>query len=164
MNTKNKFNSTLYYTYVNEDQIDVELLCIICNEPYQSPVNCLRCGQTLCERCYYTWEKQHLTCPFCRQAGSLYVPVITRIVLNQLNRLNVQCILCQQTNIKRGNFFDHITYSCPKQIIICTGKCGWKGHREKLENHLIRCRQKSHWFGFLRKWNFSACTRPTTSS
>ncbi|CAF3165290.1 unnamed protein product [Rotaria sp. Silwood2] len=152
------------YTYVNEDQIDLELKCNICNEPFQSPVNCTKCGQTVCQRCFDIWRRQQLSCPFCRQDGSTFVPVITRIVLNQLNHLLVQCSLCQQTNIRRGNLADHIAYICSKQLVICTDKCGWKGYRENLENHLIKCRQTLHWFKFLRRLNPFACVMPNHSS
>ncbi|CAF1424067.1 unnamed protein product [Rotaria sp. Silwood1] len=152
------------YTYINEDQIDLELKCIICNKPLQLPVNCTKCGQTICQKCFNLCRKQQLSCPFCRQDGSQFVPVITRIVFNQLNHLLVQCSLCQQTNIRRGNFADHIAYTCVKQIVPCTNKCGWKGRRENLENHLIRCRQTSHWWKILRRWSPIACFMPNHSN
>jgi len=129
------------FTYINEDQIDLELKCMICHEPFQSPVNCIACGQTFCQQCIDTWNKQQLSCPSCRKNGYLFVPVITRILLNQLNRLLVQCSLCQQINIERYHFSDHLAFTCPKKIIICTDKCGWKGRRENLEKHLIKCRK-----------------------
>jgi len=130
------------YTYMNEDQIDDELKCMICTEPFQSPVNCIKCGQTFCQQCIDQWNKQQLSCPSCRENGYLFVPVMTRIVLNQLNRLLVQCSLCQQTNIERSHFSHHISLICPKQILICMNKCRWTGCREDLEKHLIKCRTK----------------------
>jgi hypothetical protein len=146
------------YTYVNEDQIDVELKCIICHEPFQVPVNCIECGQTFCQECIDKWNQQQSSCPSCRQNGYIFVPVITRVVFNQLNRLLVQCSLCQQTNIQRGYFSDHISYKCPKQTVSCTNKCGWKGYRENSAKHLIKCQQKqSHWVQFLRRWNICGC-------
>jgi len=141
------------YTYINEDQIDPELKCMICHEPFQSPVNCINCGQTYCRQCIDTWYKEQLSCPSCRENGYLFIPVITRVVINQLNRLLVQCSLCQQINIERIHFSDHMYLICPKQIIICTDKCKWKGHRENLEKHLIKCRKRSsfcfNWRKFL---------------
>jgi hypothetical protein len=146
------------YTYVNEDQIDIELICVICNEPFQSPVNCIKCGHTFCQRCIDTWTKQKLSCPSCQQMGNQFPPVITRVVLNQLDRLFVQCSLCQQANIQRSNFNYHISYTCPKHIITCTDKCGWKGCRENLDQHLIVCRQnRFNWFRSPRWWNVFGC-------
>ena len=67
---------SMSYRYLNEDAIDDELRCVICNDPFQSPVNCID-----------RWYRQQTSCPFCREKGYLFVPVITRILLNQLNRL-----------------------------------------------------------------------------
>ncbi len=130
------------YTYVNEDQIDFELKCIICNDPFQSPVNCIKCGQTFCQACIDRWYGQQTSCPSCREKGYLFVPVLTRIILNQLNRLLVQCSLCQQMDIERSHFSDHLSLICPKAIVICADRCGWKGCREKLEKHRKKCQRK----------------------
>jgi len=147
------------YTYINEDHIDIELKCTICHEPFQLPVNCISCGNTYCQLCIKKWMEQQSSCPSCRTTGNAFLPVISRVVLNQLNRLVVQCTLCQQTNIQRSNFNDHISCTCPKQIVNCTDHCGWKGLRENLQAHVIQCRpnqffgiQKTQWWktiGFL---------------
>ena len=138
------------YVYTNEDAIDDELRCVICNDPFQSPVNCIRCGQTFCTNCIDQWYRQQTSCPFCREKGYLFVPVITRILLNQLNRLLVQCSQCQQTNIRRVDFVDHLSTNCPKQQVTCPNECRWKGHREDLQKHLINCRKnRSSFFQWL---------------
>jgi hypothetical protein len=128
------------YTYLNEDQIDIELKCAICHEPFQLPMNCKLCGNTYCQECIIKWLNQQLSCPSCRQIGNHFLPVISRVVINQLNRLLVQCKLCQQIGIQRSNYKDHISCTCPKYIIQCTDQCGWKGCRENLQEHLIKCR------------------------
>ncbi|CAF0744339.1 unnamed protein product [Adineta steineri] len=92
------------YIYTNEDEIDIELKCSICNEPFQSPMNCKSCGNTYCQECIMQWMVQQLSCPSCRQIGNQFLPVISRVVLNQLNRLLVQCTLCQQMNIQRNRW------------------------------------------------------------
>lgn len=134
------------YTYLNEDEIDVELKCSICADPFEIPMNCKYCGNTYCEKCIMQWLEQQSSCPSCRKFGNNFLPVISRVVINQLNRLIVQCKLCQQMNIQRSNFTDHINSTCPKQIILCTDQCGWKGCRENLPEHLIKCRQKQNFF------------------
>ena len=140
------------YTYINEDQIDVELKCTICDDPFQSPMNCKICGNTYCQECIMKWMGQQLSCPSCREMGNLFLPVISRVVLNQLNRLLVQCTLCQQTNIQRSNINDHISCTCPKQTVNCTDNCGWKGFRENLQEHLITCRQNQFFRTQLSQW------------
>lgn len=130
------------YSYINEDQIDVELKCTICVEPFRNPVNCLSCGSTFCQHCIETWKQKQMTCPSCRQQNFNYLPVLTRVVLNQLNRLLVKCDLCEQIDIQRSNFTDHLTVICPKQVISCADQCSWRGKREEMPGHLILCRQR----------------------
>ena len=127
------------YTYINDDQIDIELRCTICDEPFQSPVNCTNCGNTFCQVCIIKWMQRQLSCPSCRQMGNNFLPVISRVILNQLNRLLVQCSLCQERNIQRTNFNDHISLICPKQVITCNNQCRWIGLRENLQQHIIEC-------------------------
>ena len=141
------------YTYLNEDQIDVELKCSICDEPFQSPMNCKFCGNTYCRICITQWLRQQSSCPSCRQVVDNFLPVISRVVLNQLNRLVVQCQLCEKKNIQRSDFNDHLMKICPKQIVPCTDQCGWNGCRENLAQHVIECREKrSQATGIFQRW------------
>ncbi len=79
------------------------------------------------------------------------------MVINQLNRLLVQCKLCQETGIQRSNYNDHISCICPKYVIECTDQCGWKGCRDILQEHLITCRQtKSAQWQTIRRWMMRA--------
>ncbi|CAF0865525.1 unnamed protein product [Rotaria sordida] len=140
------------YKYINEDQIDVELKCTICDEPFQSPMNCIICGNTYCKTCILQWMEKQKSCPSCRQTGYHFQPVISRVVLNQLNRLLVQCTLCQQINIQRSNLNDHISCTCPKQIVNCINNCGWRGYRENYQQHLIECRQSQVFEILILRW------------
>lgn len=130
------------YTYVDEEKIDIELKCTICDEPFQSPVNCLECGNTFCQACIQSWAIRQTSCPSCRKTGSKFGPVLCRVVLNQLNRLIVRCTLCDQRDIQRSNLTDHLAATCPKQTVTCTDQCGWQGLREVLDEHLLACRQR----------------------
>ena len=129
------------YRYINEEQIDTELKCTICDEPFQAPMNCNLCGNTYCQLCISKWMQIQLSCPSCRQTEVRFEPVISRAIVNQLNRLLVQCQLCLETDIQRSNFTDHLSCTCPKQTVNCTNNCGWEGFREALEFHLKECRQ-----------------------
>ena len=140
------------YTYVDEEKIDIELKCTICDEPFQSPVNCLECGNTFCQACIRSWAIRQTSCPSCRKIDSKFEPVLSRVVLNQLNRLIVRCTLCDQRDIQRSNLIDHLAATCPKQTVTCTDRCGWQGLREVLAEHLVACRQKrSSAFSFRQK-------------
>jgi len=138
------FYSEMSFAYLNEDEIDSELKCSICSEPFQSPLNCKSCGNTYCQQCINNWLKQQSSCPSCRRLGSTFAPVITRVVINQLNRLLVQCELCEQKNLQRSNFSDHLNYHCPKKIVSCPDGCSWQGERIQLDKHVRDCRQKTN--------------------
>jgi hypothetical protein len=56
--------------------------------------------------------------------------------------LNVQT---GQSDIQPGNFNDHMTKVCPKEMINCSAsdiKCQWSGPRNQLQNHLNKCSYK----------------------
>ena len=140
------------YTYVDEEKIDIELKCTICDEPFQLPVNCLECGNTFCQACIRSWTARQTSCPSCRKIDSKFGPVVCRVVLNQLNRLIVRCTLCDQRDIQRSNLKDHQAATCPKQTVNCTDRCSWQGLREDLAGHLIACRERrSSAFSFRQK-------------
>lgn len=136
-------NLSIEYTYTNEDAIDMELKCSICNDPFLSPVNCVECGQTFCDRCIRLWSIHDSSCPLCRRMKTIFLPVISRVVHNQLDRLPVRCSLCQEENIERSNFRAHLTIACPKRMATCPKKCGWKGLQELVEVHQSQCRKRS---------------------
>ena len=140
MTTESATSST--FTYQNPDKIDDELLCVICTDPFRSPVNCNDCGQTFCEECIREVSRGRGSCPICRKRNVDYPRVISRALRNQLDRLLVQCSLCDEKNIQRGNFPDHLSIQCPKQLVSCPDKCQWKGCREDLCEHLVKCRTK----------------------
>ncbi|UJR16789.1 hypothetical protein I4U23_003688 [Adineta vaga] len=145
------------YEYINENEIDEELRCTICKQPLQSPVSLVVCNHTFCRECIETWLNQIQTCPTCRQSTfdnsrrrfgeklSIqplpFAPINTRIVLNQLDRLRVRCILCQESNIQRCHFKDHEQH-CTKKIVSCPSvdiKCIWTGPKDKLAMHINEC-------------------------
>ncbi|CAF0786361.1 unnamed protein product [Adineta ricciae] len=149
---------SLNYEYLNENQIDEELKCIICKQPLQSPVSLLVCNHTFCKGCIEVWLRQQQTCPTCRQPTvnscprmgigrwqsplqCSFVPINTRIVLNQLDRLLVRCLICQESNIQRCHFENHEEV-CIKRTVPCPSadiKCTWSGPRDRLSSHMKEC-------------------------
>ena len=143
------------YAYIDENETDDELKCVICKQPLQSPVSLSICNHTFCQACIKIWLSRNQTCPTCRQMvthrfgnnhmrsfrAPPYVPINTRIVLNQLDRLLIRCVICNETNIQRCHWKNHEkiclkkTVSCPSSDI----KCTWKGSRDSLSIHLNNC-------------------------
>jgi len=135
------------YEYMNEGLIDDELKCSVCHHPFESPVSTDICGHTFCKKCIETWLLEQQTCPCCRRRVLLsnFNPVSTRVVLNLLNRLHVQCILCRQRNIERGSFKDH-KKQCVERIVTCSSAdltCKWTGKSDELSQHEHTCPYRS---------------------
>ena len=135
---------SINYQYINEANIDSELICIICNSPFNDPL-CTPCDHTFCRECITRWiGGRNRTCPVCnRQLTSVndLVPA-NRIVRNMLDRLPVICIFCAKTGLQRGNFNDHTTKACSKVHVPCPSadiKCPWNGPRDQLDNHVTTC-------------------------
>ncbi|CAF2527869.1 unnamed protein product [Rotaria sp. Silwood2] len=142
------------YEYINENEIDNELKCVICQQPLEFPVSLLICNHTFCKECIKKWLYKNQTCPICRQITRyhfeknnqsfeqfLYVPINTRIVLNQLDRLLVRCLRCNEINIQRCHWKNH-EKNCSKRIVCCPSadiKCPWKGSQDILSIHLNNC-------------------------
>jgi hypothetical protein len=66
----------------------------------------------------------------------------TRVVLSQPDRLLVRCQQCNESNIERENFADHIHYRCPQIVLKCKAanlQCPWTGNREQCAQHSAIC-------------------------
>ncbi len=132
------------YEYMNETSIDPELICNICQEPFNDPC-CAPCGEIYCRKCISCWiEAQNGSCPHCRQTMSIKsLNKVPRSLQNMLDRLQVKCIACRQTDLKRSDFDDHFHSVCPKTVVSCpsaNSKCSWRGQRDQIHLHLIDCR------------------------
>ena len=95
---------------MNEDAIDDKLKCIICTQPFQSPVN-LDCQHTFCQFCIETWIKTNASCPICRrqfETNHVLTKVTNSSVYNQLDSLLVRCLRCNKIGIERNNFSKHL--------------------------------------------------------
>ena len=135
------------YDYMDENAIDPELKCPICTSPFREPVS-LSCQHTFCRECIRNWIDENHSCPTCRQCPdcaendeTIFSPVNTSIVNNQLDRLLVRCEQCHEENIQRGNFFDH-QEKCSKRVVPCRSadiQCSWKGLREERDDHSAQC-------------------------
>ncbi len=134
-----------FLKYMNEDSIDPNLICSICHRPLKDPV-CTPCDHTYGRKCITHWLTQDIkySCPTCLKQPLLIKDLTqaSRPLRNMLDQLQVQCTLCEQTGLQRGNFSDHINKFCPKATVECQAadiKCPWKGLRDQLENHVSTC-------------------------
>ncbi|CAF0914547.1 unnamed protein product [Adineta ricciae] len=131
--------------YINEDSIDSNLICSICQKPFKEPV-CTSCDHTYCKQCITRWLTSNKTksCPTCMKQPLSTKELVqaSRPLRNMIDQLRVRCVLCEQADLQRGNFLDHIDKICPKTTTGCQAadiKCPWKGTREELPAHLPTC-------------------------
>lgn len=124
-----------FYTYENEDKINIDLKCSICLDPYQSPLCNAHCGHMFCFLCLKAWLRQKQSCPICRRYFTKFIPVSDKKLLRELHDLSVQCVQCNEMNIKRGKFNDHIRYQCTKRIFIDQEESLVERLNKSTENH-----------------------------
>ena len=133
------------YEYMNETEVDSELKCTICVEPFLKPVS-LSCQHTFCRKCIEPWLNECRSCPTCHRSpvfgqSKIFSPINTHIVNNQLDRLLVRCNLCGEINIERGNFSEHDA-KCLQKLVECPSadiECPWIGPRHEQDVHLMTC-------------------------
>ncbi|CAF1328721.1 unnamed protein product [Rotaria magnacalcarata] len=133
------------FSYVNEESIDADVKCAICTDPYLDPVVVLTCNHIFCRTGIERVMKDKPVCPMCRHMPftlSELQPANLPLV-NCLNELLVKCDTCDQMNIKRNMFDEHINKLCPKAKVTCSAadlNCEWTDSRDQLDDHLAHCK------------------------
>lgn len=96
------------FSYVDEDNIDEDLLCPVCYEPFEDGVihSLSQCRNCFCRACLTAVAD----CPLCRSpiAASDISP-IPRIITNQINSLKVKCTICSTETTK---YFLSLPFHC----------------------------------------------------
>jgi hypothetical protein len=122
--------SDIDYTYVDEASIPATLKCGICSKPLVNPVRETSIINACCRSCISTEHFNEIDEP---------------LVHDLLADIAVQCKLCEEMNIKRGNFGEHDKI-CLKKPVLCTASdfgCDWKGPRQRFGCHLSFCVHQS---------------------
>lgn len=134
----------MMFKYIDESSIDPELICSICNSPFNDPAS-TPCDHTFCRECITAWiNVGNKDCPVCRSQLLLTNAVMpaNRIVRSLIDRLQVQCLTCGATRLQKGNIDEHISRTCPRMHVACPSediKCPWRGPRDQLEQHIQTC-------------------------
>ncbi|CAF1338344.1 unnamed protein product [Adineta steineri] len=112
-----------HYEYINEDQINYDLKCVICLQPLQTPVS-LRCRHIFCLICIQNWIERQRSCPICRlscEINCVLKELTHGRIYNQLNRLPVRCLRCKMVGIHRSQFAKHFQL-CSNNLLYWTIK------------------------------------------
>lgn len=131
------------YEYMNESLIDASLKCAICSDPLINPYS-TPCDHTFCLTCITQWIEVNDRCPVCGKKSITIQGLQPKnpSLSDILDQLHLQCRICRQSNILRGNFNEHISQYCSKILVNCSAadlKCPWQGPRDEFENHLQQC-------------------------
>ncbi|KYQ94136.1 Q8IVH4 Methylmalonic aciduria type A protein [Tieghemostelium lacteum] len=157
------------FTYVEPIEIDKEMECMICFQPFLDPVIEPNCRQMFCKDCLGDSLQKSNCCPFCKKEFSMDQATLPpRFISNLLDNLNVQCMVCNDGSlkIKRKDHKKHLETDCKSpckqgcgslltftQInehrlicfcrdVPCPGKdvlCKWIGKKSELEEHQLEC-------------------------
>ena len=131
------------FEYINKDSINVELVCIICTKPFVDPCTLWICGHIFCRVCIEKVLTSSRGCPKCLTSISDNNFISeSKTLVARLNQLMVRCEYCNEENIRRGNFSEHIQKLCPEVIVHCPAsdsQCVWTGPRDQCNNHVAQC-------------------------
>ncbi len=128
---------------MNDLSIDPDFRCPICLDPFDDAVS-TPCDHTFCRECIETSIKYNRACPICRlrSLSNNNLKPANRIILNEVDRYIVICLMCNQTNIIRGDFQEHANKLCSKANVSCPAaniRCPWTGPRDELKSHQLLC-------------------------
>lgn len=117
-NNQNTYNDQSKLFEFVDDDIDDDLLCCVCLEPFDNGVthNISECRNCFCKACIYNLS----SCPLCRSTLNHKddLALIPRLIQNTIDQLNVKCLQCS-SQMKKEDFNNH--------------KCKKQGKREKKE-------------------------------
>lgn len=131
------------YDYMNASSIDKHVRCTICSDPFTDPV-VTPCDHTFCRNCIKSWLDKKSECYSCRK-GDISVKIlrpVSRSVGQMLDKILVRCLACEQENIRRVDFVDHLENHCLYHPQRCTAndlKCPWIGLRNQAKAHHSVC-------------------------
>lgn len=109
------------------------------------PVVLTSCDETFCRRCVEPNLESHLR--ICAKCNIKILSINDLIPADpslhrELDDLLVKCNDCEQTNIQRGTFDEHVKTLCPKSIVVCSAsdiKCPWTRPADELKQHVASC-------------------------
>lgn len=138
--------SNNFFEYVDRSNIDQDLICEFCHEPFIDPIVTQR-GYTYCRQCIEQRMDNNSSSPSQSCNESLFTAHMTsyhapRIIISMVDKLKVRCQLCGETNLLRRNFDEHIKGRCPKYRVYCPRKeigCPWFGLNNELHDHTKTC-------------------------
>ena len=130
-------------------EVDEELLCTICGQVLQDPIQIHQCEHCFCSECIDEWLKHQQICPVDRNPVSLVEDLIPapRILRNLLSRLKITCdnkefgctVIVKLDSL--SSHMDECQYN-PKRPVACDKGCGMVVPLDEVPQH--SCIQELH--------------------
>ena len=125
--------------------IDEKLICKYCKHPLIDPVILTSCDETFCRTCIEPNLENHSR--ICTKCNTKILSIddlapVDSILNKNLDDLLVKCNNCEQTDIERGIFDEHIKTLCSKSMVTCSASditCPWTGSADQLKQHIASC-------------------------
>lgn len=132
-----------------EDEVDEELICTICGQVLESPVQIRQCEHCFCGSCVNEWFKHQQVCPVDRNPVTPIEDLVQppRILRNLLSRLKISCenkefgctvVVRLDTLVSHHN---ECQYN-PKRPVPCERGCGLVVPLDEVPQH--NCVQELH--------------------
>ena len=123
-------------------KVDSELMCSICVQVLQDPIQIRKCEHYFCKNCIDEWWKHKHACPVCRNRIPSVQDLIAppRIVRNMLSRLELTCDyrMFGCTEIVRLDGLKSHLEQCeynPKRLVVCEKGCGQAVPQDEISQH-----------------------------
>ncbi|XP_030377768.1 E3 ubiquitin-protein ligase NRDP1 [Scaptodrosophila lebanonensis] len=121
--------------------VDEELICPICADVLEDPVQASGCEHAFCRACIEKWLKQKHICPVDRlELSPSHLIGASRLMRNMLARLKIRCCFAENgcsALLPLDEFRAHVI-ACehnPKVVVVCTKGCGMKVPKDELASH-----------------------------
>jgi len=124
-----------------EGDVDEELLCPVCSEVLEDPLQAPACEHAFCAACITEWLSRQQTCPVDRQPiHTAQLKPVPRILRTLLAKLQVSCSNKEHGcgAVVRLELLASHTEECqhnPKRPIPCTSGCGLVVPKDELKEH-----------------------------
>ncbi|XP_017047745.2 E3 ubiquitin-protein ligase NRDP1 [Drosophila ficusphila] len=121
--------------------VDEELICPICTDVLEEPVQSSQCEHAYCRVCINKWLLHKQTCPVDRlDLLTVHLVPVSRLMRNMLSRLKIKCLFAQdgcEQLLSLEEFRGHVA-ECehnPKVVVACNKGCGMKVPKDELAHH-----------------------------
>ena len=128
------------------------LICAVCQELAQDPMQANCCGKIYCTRCIESWMTNSKSCPTCRSTKYSDRPFNVFQDRNAHQRITSlaiycpnQCDGCSKT-VELSELENHLSSDngCLFQVMECGNKCGHWARRSSITEHMTtECKLRS---------------------